>query len=239
MGIFKTHSYRDKNEISQNIKGKEFGFDDIKWSFFEAGHGKGVPDAIGGAVKRRADNVLKYGGDIISAAIVFTTLSEDFNVKMYLVKEEWIEEKRTLLINIVLKPVSGTLNFHQVICDFKEGQITYKHLSCLCKIDSEHIEIEVSVKADEINVYQTKLEVDIESVVDIPDDLKMPDYVEDLYAVEVNTNGNCLPSCGSVYAFGNPDRPEEIRTRIIKELLEKESYYLNNENLVKVSENNE
>ncbi|WAR15508.1 hypothetical protein MAR_005613 [Mya arenaria] len=100
-------------------------------------------------------------------------------------------------------------------------------------------EIEVSVKADEINVYQTKLEVDIESVVDIPDDLKMPDYVEDLYAVEVNTNGNCLPSCGSVYAFGNPDRPEEIRTRIIKELLEKESYYLNNENLVKVSENNE
>ncbi|WAR15520.1 hypothetical protein MAR_005625, partial [Mya arenaria] len=120
------------------IKEKEFGFDDIKWSFFEAGHGKGVLDAKGGAVKRRADNVLKYGGDITCAAIVFTTLSEDFNVKMYLVKEEWIEEERTLLNNIVLKPVSGTLNFHQVICDIKEGQITYRHLSCLCTIDSEH-----------------------------------------------------------------------------------------------------
>ncbi|WAR31462.1 hypothetical protein MAR_034004 [Mya arenaria] len=268
--------YRQKgNFYLASVKGKEFGFDDIKWSFFEAGHGKGVPGAI-----------------------------EDSNVKMYLVKEECIEEERTLLKNTVLKPVPGTLNLHQVICDIKEGKIAYRHLSCLCKIDSEHKgheycsqhyntnnneirshqpeisstqrkrklcntgkgrqdviyyekvlqnlnlcqtfeeikhhlqtipEIEVSVKADEINVYQNKLEVDTESIVDIQDDLKMPDYVENLYPVEVNTDGNFLPSCGSVYAFGNPDRPEEIRTRIIKELSENESYYLNNENLLKGS----
>ncbi|WAR22348.1 LOW QUALITY PROTEIN: hypothetical protein MAR_016322 [Mya arenaria] len=377
--------YRQKgNFYLASVKGKEFGFNDIKWSFFEAGHGKGVPDAIGGAVKRRADNVLKYGGDITSAASFFTT--EDSNVKMYLVKEECIEEEWILLKNTALKPVPGTLNLHQVLCDIKEGQIAYRPLSCLCKIDSEykgreyvkaiiiddacktkcakaniaiakdgkkanidkrckkytntknlnsesshksmrkqknsaenkskvtnvnmhntadesagqyyntnnneirshqpeisstqrkrilcntekarpkkrrqdainyekvlqnlnlsrtfedikhHLqtipEIEVSVKADEINVYQNKLEVYIESVLDIPDDLKMPDYVGDLYPVEVNTDGNCLPSCGGVYAFGNPDRPEEIRTRIIKELSENESYYLNHENLLKGS----
>ncbi|XP_060601076.1 vertnin-like [Ruditapes philippinarum] len=84
-------------------------------------------------------------------------------------------------------------------------------------------------KADEVSVYGNKLEVDFESVVDVPEDIDK----SDLYPVEVYADGNCLPSCGSVFAFGTPTRPEEIRTRIIKELSEHEDYYLNNENLNK------
>jgi len=46
---------------------KQFGFKNITWNFFESGHGKGIPDAIGGALKRTADLQIKYGKDIMTA----------------------------------------------------------------------------------------------------------------------------------------------------------------------------
>ena len=37
------------------------GFDYCSWNFLGAGHGKGIPDGIGGTVKRAADRVVKFG----------------------------------------------------------------------------------------------------------------------------------------------------------------------------------
>ena len=31
------------------------GFNVVNWNFFEASHGKGAPDSVGGAIKRAAD----------------------------------------------------------------------------------------------------------------------------------------------------------------------------------------
>ncbi|KAH3718358.1 hypothetical protein DPMN_061161 [Dreissena polymorpha] len=81
------------------------------------------------------------------------------------------------------------------------------------------------VKPDEISVYENKLEIDFDAFFDKPSDLDS----SELYPVEVNADGNCLPSCGSVFAFGTRERTEKIRTRIMKELHENEGTYLSNE----------
>jgi hypothetical protein len=41
-------------------------YEEAAWNLFEAGHGKGVPDAVGGSIKRNADQKVKYGRDITS-----------------------------------------------------------------------------------------------------------------------------------------------------------------------------
>lgn len=38
------------------------------WNFHESGHGKGVPDGVGGALKRAAKNLVLHGKDITNAA---------------------------------------------------------------------------------------------------------------------------------------------------------------------------
>ena len=43
------------------------GFSKAEWNFSEAGHGKGVPDAVGGAIKRKADQKVKFGSTIMLA----------------------------------------------------------------------------------------------------------------------------------------------------------------------------
>jgi hypothetical protein len=39
----------------------KMGFEFGSWNFFESGHGKGAPDAIGGSVKRQANNLVLTG----------------------------------------------------------------------------------------------------------------------------------------------------------------------------------
>ena len=46
----------------------ELGFKFASWNFFEAGHGKGAPDGIGGSVKRSAHLRVKYGNDVCTAS---------------------------------------------------------------------------------------------------------------------------------------------------------------------------
>lgn len=63
-----TTQYRQKGNFHlASQKPKQFGFKNITWNFFESGHGKGIPDAIGGALKRSADLQIKYGKDIMTA----------------------------------------------------------------------------------------------------------------------------------------------------------------------------
>lgn len=76
-------------------------------------------------------------------------------------------------------------------------------------------------------------------------DLEIPDYymeIED-FAIDANSlplvppdtaavpmdiiaDGNCLPRCGSVFAFHTQDHHQEIRVRIIAELVLHEDFYL-------------
>ncbi|CAH2091997.1 unnamed protein product [Euphydryas editha] len=63
-----TTQYRQKGNfylLTENIK--NLGFEKSTWSFFESAHGKGAPDGIGGAVKRKLDkkvttNCVRHSG---------------------------------------------------------------------------------------------------------------------------------------------------------------------------------
>lgn len=45
------------------------GFKKGTWSFFEAGHGKGAPDGVGGDLKRTADRLVSKGKDKCQATV--------------------------------------------------------------------------------------------------------------------------------------------------------------------------
>ena len=51
------------------------------------------------------------------------------------------------------------------------------------------------------------------------------------YPIKIIGDGNCLPRCGSMLAFGNEDHHLEIRARIVVELALNETVYMNDEYL--------
>lgn len=51
-------------------------FKDISWHFFEASHGKGAPDGVGGTLKRSADRIVRHGRDIPNAEVMFYKLKK-------------------------------------------------------------------------------------------------------------------------------------------------------------------
>lgn len=56
--------YRQKgNFYLLSTEPYKFEFENVNWNYFEAGHGKGAPDGVGGALKRIADSA--YPGIII------------------------------------------------------------------------------------------------------------------------------------------------------------------------------
>lgn len=60
----------------------EIGFKHVTWSFFEAAHGKGAADGIGGAVKRTLDSTVAHGEDILDAKTAYEVLSDKGLIKM-------------------------------------------------------------------------------------------------------------------------------------------------------------
>jgi hypothetical protein len=54
-----------------------------------------------------------------------------------------------------------------------------------------------------------------------------------LYPCTIKADGNCLPSCGSVFGYGSDTNSAEIRVRIVTELVLNDDYYLDNKSLLK------
>lgn len=79
-----------------------------------------------------------------------------------------------------------------------------------------------------MTLYDNKLEPDIDAAVYIPED--QPE-INDLFPCQVHSNGNCLPSCGSIFAYGHTDNTAELLVRIILELVLKEEKYLDDKSL--------
>lgn len=101
-----------------------------KWSFFEAGHGKGVPDAVGGTLKRGADRKVRYCHDIMSAES-FVEQMQHGKPKVMLVTKAEIELEKENLEQNKIKTIPGTMQLHQVIVR-PNGSISYRNLSCVC-----------------------------------------------------------------------------------------------------------
>lgn len=108
-----------------------FGFKRATWSFFEAGHGKGAADGVGAALKRKADNLVAYGKDILDANQFFESVKESTNIKVFLIEEhdiDFIEQ----LIPADLPALKGTMKIHQLATLNKAGTLLYRDVSCFC-----------------------------------------------------------------------------------------------------------
>ncbi|CAH0403518.1 unnamed protein product [Chilo suppressalis] len=110
-------------------------FPDLKfvtWNYLEAGHGKGAPDGVGAALKRTADQVVRFGTDIGTMKDFWKHIQVKVkNVKLLSVSEQDIEERR---IPSSVPGFRGTMSVHQVLWSCDRHQITFRKLSCfLCE----------------------------------------------------------------------------------------------------------
>lgn len=107
------------------------GFTAGTWNFFEASHGKGAPDGVGGALKRRADSLVSQGRDITDAAELFEVLQEtNTKIKLFFVSEEAVDKAVLEMPNDV-PPIPSIMRIHQVV-SLAHGVLIYRDVSCLC-----------------------------------------------------------------------------------------------------------
>ncbi|KAL5013419.1 hypothetical protein ScPMuIL_007689 [Solemya velum] len=309
----------------------DFGFTGASWNFHEAGHGKGIPDGIGGSLKRVADRCVRQGTDILDAKTFVNTLREELtSVELFLVHDTDILEMEDKLKARTLKTVPGTLRLHQVTTT-APGQIKFRDVSCTCTehvcdghtlrdfsfteiqtVDTSQQQNASGIKVDEsnegskvrprgrkkavkqkkekpvgtkkakpkvfkdhsitvedegtvsTNEYQNLLQVfmrcntfvELQSACEkvtttnlvgksrfiCEEGLTVDGHAIDMYPadvpeetvrypVSVRADGDCLAATGSVFAFGQDDRPDEIRARVVIELAMNKEFYLNEDNL--------
>ncbi|KAK6195199.1 hypothetical protein SNE40_000673 [Patella caerulea] len=115
--------YRQKGNfylLSENIF--SMGFTKSTLNFHEAGHGKGIPDGIGGTMKRIADCRVRYGTDIMTANQFVDTLRQETKIKLFVV--EISEGQSEKLIKKSLKAVPGTMALHQIVITEQDTFVT-------------------------------------------------------------------------------------------------------------------
>ena len=131
-----TSQYRNKTVFYLVSHHKELFDLEATWHFFEAGHGKGPCDGIGGVTKRNADIATKAGKCVIQSASDFYawTQSEVCNLRsikfIYIPKESCMETGEEIK-NWPTKPVKGTMKLHSIIGK-GEGSILVRDTSCCC-----------------------------------------------------------------------------------------------------------
>ncbi|KAJ8726803.1 hypothetical protein PYW08_015200 [Mythimna loreyi] len=129
-----TTQYRQKNNFYLFTKRlSDYGFEVGTWNYFEASHGKGAADGVGGAIKRKLDYYVAHGHDITSAEDAFTYLQDNIKVKLYMITVKDIQDMCEMIPQNVI-PVKGTMKLHQIIYTLQDKQkICYRTLSCICE----------------------------------------------------------------------------------------------------------
>ncbi|KAK0143486.1 hypothetical protein N1851_018398 [Merluccius polli] len=101
------------------------------WNFFEASHGKGAPDGVGGALKRTADKLVTQGRDIPDANKLFQALSEtDTRIKLFYISAEAVDQA-VLKMPDQIPAVPAIMKCHQVVT-ISPGEVMYREVSCMC-----------------------------------------------------------------------------------------------------------
>lgn len=123
--------YRQKaNFYLACTKTFSYGFQALSWSFFEAGHGKGPADGIGGYLKRAADYKVATGTDVIDALQFYQVLKDSSKIQLFYVTKEEIDAiQGDIPKNFV--PLPGTKEVHQIFSR-SYGQVMSRNLSCFC-----------------------------------------------------------------------------------------------------------
>ena len=101
------------------------------WNFFAAGHGKGIPDVIGGTLKRTADRKVMEGCDILSSRDFIRVVSPRTCIKLYVVEESDNMAIEDPLLTKTLKTLQGTMKVHQILAVSPEN-VLHRDVSCTC-----------------------------------------------------------------------------------------------------------
>lgn len=113
----------------------DYGFAAATWSFFEAGHGKGPADGVGGTLKRLADKQVAFGNDLADVNQFYEQMVNKTDVQLFVVNEKAIEDiGKSIPQNV--QPMVGTMSVHQVLTD-KSGLLHYRDTSCFCHSGAE------------------------------------------------------------------------------------------------------
>lgn len=132
-----TSQYRNKS-VFHIISDHEHLFHvPASWNFFEAGHGKGPCDGIGGVSKRMADQAVRQGRSIQDAKDFFLWGQQTSKSIMYLfVNEEEVVRERTNLERLTAEadPIKGTMSIHAVVPlkPATQNVVYSKSTSCYC-----------------------------------------------------------------------------------------------------------
>ncbi|CAF1174502.1 unnamed protein product [Didymodactylos carnosus] len=100
----------------------------MKWIFLEAGHGKGVADAVGAALKRKFDETIAFDSDNSNdnAMNLINAVENHTEIKLFLYDSDDIKAVKDSIPAI--RTVKGTASFHEVFVT-EDGALYAKNLS--------------------------------------------------------------------------------------------------------------
>ena len=130
-----TSQYRNKH-MFYLVANHQNMFDGVQasWQYFEAGHGKGPCDGVGGTAKRQADSAVKRHICSIQNADDFYAWGvsqSQSNVDYIFVSNTKCVEMSEFLKNLNIKPVKGTMSVHSVV-SLGLNSIAVRETSCFC-----------------------------------------------------------------------------------------------------------
>ncbi|XP_063953700.1 uncharacterized protein LOC135153666 [Lytechinus pictus] len=117
---------------------------DAQWDYFEAGHGKGACDGIGGTVKRLADEAVKRRAAVImNAHDFFAWASQErhdnpsnYKITYFFITKKDCSDCAEIIAQkwSCLKSVKGTMDIHSVIGMGSEDlHVLLRNTSCFCE----------------------------------------------------------------------------------------------------------
>ncbi|XP_066298277.1 uncharacterized protein [Branchiostoma lanceolatum] len=106
------------------------------WNYFEAGHGKGPCDGVGGTAKRMADQAVNHQETTIQDAHDFykwASQQEKSVIKYMFVHKAECQESQAYLAEKYgqVKAIPGTMSFHAVVG--RLGEIESRSTTCYCE----------------------------------------------------------------------------------------------------------
>ena len=132
-----TSQYRNKTIFYLLSHHKELFGVSASWNFFEAGHGKGPCDGVGGSVKRMADEAVRQQKVTIQDASDFFAWTQQHqsssSVSFSFVSKETCSAAQSEIERFgELKPVPGTMSVHAVAA-ISRGKVITRETSCHCQ----------------------------------------------------------------------------------------------------------
>jgi hypothetical protein len=125
-----TSQYRNKSIMYLVANhDKIFGMK-ASWQYWEAGHGKGPCDGVGGTSKRLADLAVKRQVAVIQSAEDYFHWGETIDksqIKYVFVPKIGCDQAQLELSAWNIKPIKGTLEIHSVV-QLKTAEIAQKHI---------------------------------------------------------------------------------------------------------------